>query len=194
MNILENLPNMKKNKKERKKKDYGKGKIYLLFHNKKLIYVGSTTTTLYTRKKHHYFDMKKENKKNIVLYQYLKTVQNFDEIIIELYEDYPCTSEFELTKREDEVFLEHKEKGYELLNMVRPNRKKSEYDKDNREKQNEYNREQRKLKPEQYREYDKKKYEKVKDIINEHINCGCGGKYIKRQQLRHEKTQIHIHW
>lgn len=82
--------------------DYSKGRIYTIRcrSNDKLIYVGSTTQSLSVRFAGHKKD------KKITLYRYINNPENnttWVDWYIELYENCPCNSKEELTKRENEV-------------------------------------------------------------------------------------------
>ncbi|ETK70795.1 hypothetical protein L915_21879, partial [Phytophthora nicotianae] len=42
--------------------------------------------------------------------------------------------------------------------------------------------------------YDKLYYEKYRDVINEKINCECGGRYTRKNRYVHVKTMRHREW
>jgi len=84
--------------------DYSKGKIYTIRNknNDNLIYVGSTCKHyLSDRMGNHRCHYKKNP--NTMFYE---IVEDWNDWYIELYENYPCNSKDELTKREGEVIRE----------------------------------------------------------------------------------------
>ena len=80
--------------------NYQNSKIYTIKSEKypDKIYVGSTTQKIENRWRVHKYV---NSKSNINLYK--EHITNFDEWYIELYENYPCNSIEELTKKEDEI-------------------------------------------------------------------------------------------
>ena len=80
---------------------YKNGKIYTIRYrgDDNLIYVGSTVQSLPVRFGGHKKDSKRARNQNIILY---KTVEDWNDWYIELYEIFPCNSVQELKKREGE--------------------------------------------------------------------------------------------
>ncbi len=159
--------------------DYQKGKIYKLWSpqgEEDEIYIGATCDELRKRKNLHKYS--KDCKSNILF-------EKYDDVKIELLEEYSCNSKAELNKKEGEYIRNNK-----CLNRNIPNRTKKEYNK-------EYN-EQNKEKIKQYRENNKEKiaqYKKEyreKNNLKEKITCNCGCIVVKKNLARHQKTSKHI--
>ncbi len=151
--------------------DYQKGKIYKLWSpqgTEDELYFGSTTDELYKRKNQH---KSKRDCKSKILFE------KYDDVRIELVEDYQCNNKEELLKKEGEYIRNNK-----CLNQVIPDRTKKEYNKQNKEQiaeqkkiYRENNIEQIKEKEKEYREqnkekiaeYDKEYYQNNKEAIKE---------------------------
>ena len=148
--------------------NYQNSKIYKLWSpqgTEDEIYIGSTTDELHKRKNSH---KKKGNNCNSKI-----LFQKYDDIRIEVLEEYPCNSKKELEKKEGEHIRANK-----CLNTHIPSRTRKEYNEDNKEhikeKCKEY-RENNKKRIKKWREDNKDKivekkkeyYEKNKDKIAE---------------------------
>lgn len=182
---------------------YQRGKIYLIrSHVTDMIYVGSTVEKyLSTRLKGHrngYNQYKKGSKKYQVSFDILEIDEN---AYIELYEDYPCESRQQLTKREGEVI-----RSLDCINKRIEGRTRKEWEQDNKEYVKEWhkqwyinnkdkikaqhkqwyanNREEQKAKHKQW-------HENNKDKNREKHNCECGGKYTHQNKKKHFKTKKH---
>jgi len=108
--------------------DYKNGKIYALrTHHSDEIYIGSTTQTLTKRLSWHHCPSNKNTSKNLF--------EKYDDVYIELIENYPCESKEQLNKREGEIQREYKEK---MVNKRMEGRTDKEYTADNSEKRKEY--------------------------------------------------------
>ena len=180
--------------------DYQKGKIYKLWSpqgEENEIYIGSTCDKLYKRKSHH--KSVKDCKSKILF-------EKYDDIRIELIEDYPCNNKKELEKKEGEHIKNNK-----CLNKVIPCRTYKEYYEDNKEifaekskLYREINKEQLAEKNKVYRENNKEKIvekrkeyyennkEKILDKNKEIITCECGLMVTKHHLLRHKKSKFHL--
>jgi len=79
--------------------DYKEGKVYGLYYEDKLFYVGSTRQVLSKRLQDHYYDCKKEKNKNSNISKALNTYDH-SLITIILIEDYPCERKEQLLARE----------------------------------------------------------------------------------------------
>ena len=181
--------------------DYQKGKIYKLFSIKgDCVYYGSTTRNLNRRfNEHKSSHLHNRNKKKVFLY---------DDVKIELVEQYPCNSKAELLKREryyiennncinltipnrtdkewrnmDIIKEQQKEyfKKYHINNKDKIIKRVKEYEKNNKEKVNNYR-----------IEYRKKNREKINKKYNEKFNCECGGRYSYSSKKRHSASKKHI--
>jgi group I intron endonuclease len=113
-------------------KDYSKGKIYVIRnHCNSMVYVGHTTQPLSKRFNKHKNSMNSKTNNQLIIQEMKKLgVENF---YIELVENYPCTSEEELTAREGFYIREFDsyKNGY---NMLINNRKYEEWYKENKDK------------------------------------------------------------
>jgi hypothetical protein len=87
-----------------KMKDYQKGKIYRLQdkNNSENFYIGSTIKKLQTRLSNH-IELSKTSKERKV-YKYIFANGGWKEFDIVLVEDFPCTSSYELRRREAYYF------------------------------------------------------------------------------------------
>ena len=81
--------------------DYKNGKIYTIRNknNNELIYVGSTCKKYLSDRMGNHRAHSKKNPNTL----FYKLVENWNDWYIELYENFPCESKNELTKREGEV-------------------------------------------------------------------------------------------
>ena len=185
--------------------DYQKGKIYKLWSpqgTEDEIYYGSTINELRYRKQGHKYKSSLCKSKTLF--------EKYDDVRIELIEEYPCNSKAELEKKEGEYIRNNK-----CLNKVIPDRTIKEWREDNKEKLTEYNKEyyennkqsileyhkkyneNNKEKLTEYRENNKekiaeynKKYYKNKTIEKVTCECGC---IIRKDGLKdHKKTSKHI--
>ena len=151
--------------------DYKNSKIYTIKHktDTSLVYVGSTVQSLRDRMYYH-----KGKAKSYPDRSFYSKVENWDDWVIELYENYPCESKIELEKREGEVI---KEIG--TLNKVVPGIGRQEtcqrYYLKNKEKVDKYNTEYR-LK------------------MCEIIECPCGSSYKQSSVWKHRKSQRHLNF
>jgi len=177
--------------------DYQKGKIYKLWSpqgTEDEIYFGSTTDELYKRKSSH------KNKSSLCKSKIL--FEKYDDVRIEIIEEYPCNNKEELLKKEGEYIRNNK-----CLNQVIPDRTKKEWFQDNKEQIKEY-REQNKERiaeqikewrednkeaiAEYIKEYREKNKEELKEKSKEKITCECGCIITKTDLARHKKTNKHI--
>ena len=137
--------------------DYQQGKIYKLWSpqgTEDEIYYGSTTDELRFRKSNH-------KKKNNVC-QSKQLFQKYDDVRIELVEEYPCNSKAELVKKEGEYIRNNK-----CLNKYIPDRTIKEWRENNKTHLKEYTKEWREINKTHLKEYKKKYRENNKEIIVE---------------------------
>ena len=190
--------------------DYSKGKIYTirshLFPEK--IYVGSTVQKLTKRWQGHKRDCKN---KHTSLYN---TINNCDEWYIELFEEYPCETVEQLTRREGEiirligtlnqVIAGRTSKEYREDNKEKIKEREKEYREDNKEKIKERKKEYREKNKEKIKEYKEKNKEKIKEQHKEYreknkekimkkVECCCGSVLSKKEinTTRHKNTKRH---
>tara|TARA_R100001198_G_scaffold62131_1_gene36216 strand:+ start:37 stop:573 length:537 start_codon:yes stop_codon:yes gene_type:complete len=169
--------------------DYQKGKIYKLWSpqgGEDEIYYGSTIDDLRKRKANH------KNKNNDCNSKIL--FEKYDDVRIEVIEEYPCDSKAELVKKEGEYIRNNK-----CLNKFIPDRKMKEYYQDNKERIQKYvedNKEKIKEYKKNYYENNKDKWNKYlenkKKFIKQKITCECGCLITKDKLARHQKTPKHI--
>jgi len=131
--------------------DYEQAKIYKLWSPQgQEIYIGSTTQSLAVRKAKHKHRLDCCSK---ILFE------KYDDVRIELIEEFPCKNKMELNRREGEIM-----RNNNCVNRCIAGRTKAEYDKeyyqDNKKKKKEYLKEYRENNKELIREK-KKEYEKT---------------------------------
>ena len=135
--------------------DYQKAKIYKLWSpqgNIEEVYYGSTCNDLRFRKSGH--KSKNDCRSNILF-------EKYDDVRIELVEDYPCNNKAELNKKEGEYIRENK-----CLNKNISGRTKNEYNEDNKKKLQEKSKEWRERNKEIMAEKEKKYREKNREKRN----------------------------
>lgn len=124
-----------------------------------IIYVGSTASSLPKRLYSHKERATKSNRPQPI-HKYVNEEVGWDNVIIELYENYACVDKNELCKREGEIMRKLSGEGVELKNYAIAGRTKKEYNEENKEilaeKRKEY-REKNKEKIVEYREKNKEK-------------------------------------
>lgn len=162
--------------------DYQNGKIYKLWSpqgTEDEIYIGSTTQLLYKRKSSHKSNKKCQSK---ILFE------KYDDVRIEVIEEYPCNDKQELEKKEGEYIRNNK-----CLNRNIPDRTIKEWREDNKEKLAEKDKEYRENNKEQVIEKQKEYYEKNKERVREYkkqyykknkeyVNNKCKEYYINNQE------------
>ena len=139
--------------------DYQKGQIYKLWSpqgEEDEIYFGSTCDKLYKRKSHH---------KNHPLCSSKILFEKYDDIRIELIQEYPCNNKAELEKKEGEFIRTNK-----CLNRRVAGRTMKEYVEDHKEEVVEYK----------------------KLWATKIITCECGCKLQRSHLNRHQKNNKHI--
>ena len=193
--------------------DYQKGKIYKLWSPQgDEIYIGSTINPLSKRLGQH------KNKRDCNS-KYL--FENYNDVKIELIEEFPCDNKIQLNKKEGEHI-----RNNTCLNKDIPCRTKKEYRQDNKEyikeQKKEYYQNNKEYYKEQKKEYyennkehilEKRKeycednkeriiegkkvwYENNKEKISENnkkkFNCNCGSVIRIHDKSKHLKTKKHI--
>jgi hypothetical protein len=158
--------------------DYQKGKIYKLWSPQgNEIYIGSTVNSLAKRLSHHKSHHNPCNSKYLF--------ENYDDVRIELVEEYPCNNKMELNKKEGQHI-----RNNECLNRFIAGRTQKEYNEDNKEHileykkewyennkdhKKEYGKEYYENNKEQKKEYYENNKEKIKERKNKKFECDCGG-------------------
>tara|TARA_R110000787_G_scaffold258125_1_gene363307 strand:+ start:69 stop:620 length:552 start_codon:yes stop_codon:yes gene_type:complete len=177
--------------------DYQKGKIYKLWSpqgTNEEVYYGSTCDELRFRKNGH------KQKSNYCSSKIL--FEKYDDVRIELVEDYPCNNKQELNKKEGEYIRENKclnkyISGRTLKEYRQDNKEKiQEYHKNNKEKIQEYHKIWRENNTEVKKDYNKEYYENNKEcLLNKYkkkVTCECGFILNKNNIKRHQKSSKHI--
>ena len=177
--------------------DYQKGKIYKLWSpqgEEDEIYIGSTCDELHKRKSAH--KVNSNNCSSKILFE------KYDDVRIELIEEYSCNNKEELIKKEGEYIRNNK-----CLNKIIPDRTPKEWRDDNMEKQKEYrenNKEKIKKKFIEWYENNKDKqieknmiyYENNREKILEKwktkITCECGCIITKLYLKKHLISDKHL--
>jgi hypothetical protein len=164
--------------------DYQEGKIYKLQCNDGHYYIGSTIESLLNRFRRH---KTASNTQTSNAYKHINII-GWDNVIIELIEDYSCESKTDLIKKEDEYIKKHIEDPMCLnehrsyLTVDEDKQKKKQYYEEHKQETLEYQqqyREANKEKIQEYfvnyrqehaekrREYSKKYVEKNKENVKE---------------------------
>ena len=175
--------------------DYKNAKIYTVrSHQTDLVYVGSTCSPLHKRLCQH----KKPSTKYSV-----KELTQFDDVYIELYEEFPCANIQQLRKREGEVI-----RSMDCVNKIIAGRSSKGWAEDNKEHVQEINHKNYEKNKDKVLEcskvrYEKnkekriaqqtKRYEQKKDEINKKVMCMvCQCLVSKPHMLRHYRSPKHI--
>ena len=169
--------------------DYKNGKIYTIRNKNddKLIYVGSTCKKYLSDRMGCHRSYCKKNPNSL----FYGLVENWNDWYIELYENFPCGSKNELTKREGEVIrdigtLNKKRAGLNLPPII--NGDKTEY-------QKEYNKVRDNTKKRELdKEYRKNNKEEIAERRKEKITCECGSIHRKDDMAVHRRTIKHQEW
>jgi len=120
---------------------YSNGKIYSLrSHQTDKIYIGSTIQPLYKRLYYHKF--KKTNE-----------LSNYDDVYIEIIEEYSCKNRMELERKEGEHI-----RANNCVNKKIAGRTKKEYDDDNKEIKKQYRKQYNIDNKDKIKEYRKQYY------------------------------------
>ena len=133
------------------------GKIYSLkeIDTRNVFYIGSTINILNKRLSKHKYDSK--IKPHINVYQHIENIGGFDNISIELIQDFTCESIEELRRKEGEYILQYINDGVELTNKNIAGRTVVEYYMNKRDEiieyKRQYNEDHRDELQEQSREY-----------------------------------------
>jgi len=101
--------------------NYKNGKIYKMCYNDDM-YIGSTCCSLKKRFREHKCRGLNYNKNRLCY----KNIDNWDDVSIELIEDYPCDNKLDLLKRE-RYYIDLLKPN---LNYLIPSRSKKEYQKE----------------------------------------------------------------
>ena len=169
--------------------DYSQGKIYTIRcrNDPTLIYVGSTTQPLAKRFGDHKKQSKQLRNQNMILY---KTVEDWNDWYIELYENCACNSVEELNKKEGEII-----RKIGNLNSVIAGRTDKEWRSDNKEYLYEEIKKWKNENPEKMKIYREK--DRIREIESGRRDvkpCECGGRFSLKSIREHERTKRHINY
>ena len=165
---------------------YDNGKIYTIrSHMTDKYYIGSSCLPLHKRLYHHkqHYNKWLDNKHNyITSYEILK----YDDVYIELLEEFKCNNKMELQKREGELIRLNYDN---IVNKNRPNRTIDEKRETNRNCTNR-NKDKRK----QYKDNNKEKIKALSMFHNlKKYRCEiCNVEMINTSKYYHFKSQNHI--
>jgi GIY-YIG catalytic domain len=184
----------------RKPIDYSKSLVYRIAYKDITYYVGSTTN-FRNRKNQH-----KNNCKNVKAEEYNKALYVFirenggwsDDWVMVLIQFYPdCKTSLELLKYEREHYDIYKPE----LNVSKPylyegerEEYQKEYQKENVEKIKEKSIQYYTENAEKLKEQQKQYYKENAEKLNEKCKYKCGGKFAKKNESSHKKTQRHINY
>ena len=161
---------------------YSKGKIYKLWSPQgEEIYIGSTIQSLAVRKAEH----KRLDCSSKILFE------KYDDVRIELIEEYPCKNKMELNRREGEHI-----RNNNCVNKFIAGRTMKDYYEDNKEKYKEHfkkwREDNKEYKLEKQKEYYENNKEEISEKKKEKITCECGCELTRTDLSRHKKTKKHI--
>jgi hypothetical protein len=167
--------------------DYQNGKIYSIrSHQTDKIYIGSTTRPLSQRLGKHRVCYNADSNKSS------KHILQYTDYYIELIENFPCNTKTELEKKESEYIRLFKDK---CVNVVYPQRTKTEYYQDNKDyinkKSKEYQENHKDEKKKYYKKYRQEHKDELKEKKGLKYDCECGGKYSHSGKTQHLKTNKH---
>jgi len=192
--------------------NYKNGKIYALrSHQTEQVYVGSTTQSLAKRKGQHRNNYKDYLKGKYPFISSFELCQ-YDDMYIELIEEYPCDNKAQLERKEGQWIRKMKI----CCNKHIAGRTKKEYYEDNKEKRKEYCENNKEKIREKTKEYYENNREKIREKYKEHyednkekirekakeyyennrekIQCECGSIVTKNYLNRHKRTLKHQAW
>ena len=181
---------------ETDKNKYHNGKIYTIrSHMTDKYYIGSTCSPLHKRFYEHKTKFKYETSNNLNNYYSSFELLKYDDVYIELLEEFKCENKMELNKREGELIRHYKDV---IVNMVIPNRDIKEYYSDNLDKYKKYYIDNKEKIIKYYQDNkerlieNRKEYRKNnKDKIRELIKCECGREITKNNFSTHKKSKLH---
>ena len=178
---------------ETDKNKYHNGKIYTIrSHMTDKYYIGSTCSPLHKRFYEHKCKFKYESSNNLNSYYSSFEILKYDDVYIELLEEFKCENKMELTKREGELIRLNKNN---IVNMVIAGRTIKEWNEDNQDKMkkyfNEYRKNNKDKLKEKVNEYRKDNKDKIKERRLIIIKCECGVEIKKYNSTRHKKSKLH---
>ena len=158
--------------------EYQQGKIYALKSQQTdKIYIGSTKCDLsYRKRKHidHYNSYLRGNTHYMSSFELCK----YDDVYIELIEEYPCENKRQLEKREGEI-----QRELNCVNRIIANRTWKEH----AEESEQYRENRRKAQA----KYNKKNREKRNAKKRERVKCECGIEISYNSKARHLRSKKH---
>tara|TARA_R110000787_G_scaffold6455_1_gene22555 strand:+ start:328 stop:924 length:597 start_codon:yes stop_codon:yes gene_type:complete len=170
--------------------DYKNSKIYKLWSPQgDEIYIGSTVNSLAKRKGEHKTHYNSDrNYTSKILFE------KYDDVRIELIEEFPCENKMELNKREG-----HYIRTLDCVNKHIAGRTKKEWNEDNKEKIKEQKKDYNQERKEHFKNYRKEWYEKNKENnrdkkkkYNEQYRQANREKLKEKEKERYEKNKDEI--
>jgi hypothetical protein len=184
--------------------DYKNGKIYTIrSHQTDQFYIGSTCSPLSKRLYEHKNSYKCYlNGKSYFITSF--EIVKYDDVYIELLEEYPCENKMMLRKREGELIRDNtcvnkyiagrNQKEYKEQNKYKINEYIQKYREENKEQINEYRKKYRELNKEQINEYREKNKEKIKECQKKQITCKCGSTFCINSKSQHQQSKKHLNF
>lgn len=166
--------------------DYSKGKIYRIVSDKSdAVYIGSTVKTLETRFGLHKSHFKKGT------YCASAELLKLGDARIELIRDFPCNTERELAKAEDDEMIA----CCKVVNCKRASRTKAEWREDNKaeiaEQKKTYYQDNKAEIAEQRKTYREANRQQINEKASKKYDCPCGSSVRTDVKARHLKTARH---
>lgn len=168
---------------KRQMPNYKAGKIYAIrSHQTDLVYIGSTTQPLSKRLAEHKHKTKTKNISSKQLFSY-------EDVYIELIEDYPCETKEQLNRREGEII-----RNTNCVNKRIAGRTKKEHYEDNREtliqEKRIYEKKNRDIILERRREYREKNRDRINEKKKEYYEANKEKISEQRKERYNEKKAI----
>jgi hypothetical protein len=158
------------------------GKIYAIKSNQtELIYIGSTIKELDIRFSEHKSDYKRYINGKTHFVSSFEILQ-YEDVYIELIEDYTCNNKTELKRREG-IIIQEKLKQNICVNKYIAGRIHTEYLKEHREQKKEH-----------YKEYREQHKEQIKEYKKQKFTCECGSIIGIDRRARHNKSIKHLEY
>lgn len=184
--------------------NYKNGKVYGIYHNGILVYIGSTTQVLAKRMTGHRNDAKR---KDTAFYKYYNENNSKDFQII-LIENYTCDTKEQLFRREAELQRENPstynsrlpyktDEEWELYKLELKEYM-CNYNKNYRNKDIEKTREEENKRSKEYAKNNRKLRNEIQRKSNlktrYKIQCDCGSEFYNQSKWQHEKSEKHLNY
>jgi hypothetical protein len=178
---------------ETDKNKYHNGKIYTIRSYKTdKFYIGSTCMPLHKRFYEHKIRFKYVSLNNLKKYYSSFEILKYDDVYIELLEEFKCENKMELEKREGELIRLHKNN---IVNIYINGRTPDEWVKDNKDKrkiiQDRFHNNHKDERNEYSKNYRLNNIDKIKKLKSNKIICSCGLNVVKYNLIKHQETKLH---